>query len=47
VKKMFEAINNKVLTLHRVAIWGLELWDLKSWEFQELSSEQINEIFNK
>jgi len=45
VKKMFEEVNNKVLSLHRVSIWNLELWDLKSWEFRELSQDEISNIF--
>lgn len=45
VKKMFEAINNKVISLKRVAIWNLELWDLKEWEWIYLDQNQIKKLF--
>lgn len=45
VKKMLEAVNNKVLKLKRVSIWNLELWNLGLWEWKYLKKEEVDKIF--
>ncbi|MBW7954604.1 rRNA pseudouridine synthase [Candidatus Gracilibacteria bacterium] len=45
VKKMFEAINNKVISLKRVAIGNLELGDLKEGEWRYLNQDEIKKLF--
>lgn len=44
VKKMLEAIWNKVIVLKRVSIGNLELWNLWLWEWRYLTNEEINEL---
>ncbi len=34
IKKMMEAVDNKVLYLKRVSVWDYKLWDLKKWEWK-------------
>ncbi len=36
IKKMLEAVDNKVIYLKRVSIWEYELWDLDLWEWKYL-----------
>lgn len=36
VKKMLEAIDNKVEYLKRISIWEYELWDLEIWKWKYL-----------
>ncbi|MBI2654150.1 rRNA pseudouridine synthase [Candidatus Woesearchaeota archaeon] len=43
IRKMFEAIGNKVVYLKRVSIGGLQLGDLKAGEFRQLTREEILE----
>ncbi|MDD5770362.1 MAG: pseudouridine synthase [Candidatus Gracilibacteria bacterium] len=47
VKKMLEAVGNKVLSLKRFAIANLELGDLKIGEWRYLKNEEINLLKNK
>ena len=47
VRKMCEAVNNKVINLKRVSVGGLELGDLKPSEYRLLNDEEIRKIFNK
>ena len=42
VKRMFGAIGNRVVALHRHSVGGLELGDLEEGQWRELSSEEIN-----
>lgn len=44
IKKMLEAVENKVLYLKRISIWTLELWDLELWEWRYLSDEEIKNL---
>ncbi len=46
VKRMFEAVNAKVLNLKRVAIGGLVLPDIKEGEYKEVRKEDLEKIFN-
>lgn len=47
VRKMFEAVGNKVVSLHRVAIGNLGLGDLGLGDFEEISyQELIEKTFN-
>ena len=41
IRKMFEAINNKVVYLKRTAIGNLKLGNLKNGEIREVSKEEI------
>ncbi len=41
IKKMFDAIGNKVIYLRRVSIGNIKLENLKVGEFQEISREEI------
>lgn len=34
IKKMLNAVNNKVLYLKRISVWNYKLWDLKKWEWK-------------
>ena len=43
IRKMFEAIGNKVAYLKRVSIGGMQLGDLKAGEFRQLTREEILE----
>lgn len=45
VKKMFEAIWNKVLSLNRVSIWWLQVWDLKLWEWKYINKKDLDKVF--
>lgn len=45
IRKMCEAVGNKVVTLKRIAIGSLELGNLKLGKFRMLSKEEIKEIF--
>lgn len=36
VKKMLEAVDNKVIYLKRISIWEYELWDLEIWKWKYL-----------
>ena len=42
VKKMLEAVWNKVIELKRVSIANLELWDLWLWEWRYLSDDEVS-----
>ena len=44
VKKMLEAVDNKVLYLKRYSIWTIELWDLELWKWRYLNREEIEKI---
>lgn len=44
VKKMLEAVKNKVLTLKRVSIGNLELGDLEEGTWRYLSDEEIKNL---
>lgn len=44
VKKMLEAVNNKVLYLKRISIWTLNLWDLELWKYRYLTDNEIKEL---
>lgn len=41
IKKMFFAINNEVVELHRINIWKIELWNLEIWKWRYLDDEEI------
>lgn len=41
IKKMFFAINNEVVELHRISIWKIELWNLEIWKWRYLDDEEI------
>jgi len=43
IKKMFEAVGNKVVCLKRVSIGGLQLSDLKTGEMKTITKEEIME----
>ena len=45
VRKMCEAVGNKVVNLKRVAIGDLELGELKTGKYKYLTESDINEIF--
>lgn len=45
IRKMCEAVENKVVALKRVSIGGLTLGELKPGEYRFLSNEEINKIF--
>lgn len=45
IKKMLLSLNNKVVWLHRAAIWSLMLGTLPVGEFTQLSDEQITSMF--
>ena len=45
VRKMCEAVGNKVMKLKRIKIGNLELGDLKSGEYIKLNKKQIDKIF--
>lgn len=45
VRRMIEAVDNKVLNLKRIAIGGLKLDKLKSGEYIKLDEKLINKIF--
>ena len=45
IRKMCEAVNNKVLSLKRVSIGKLELGPLKSGEYILLNQKELNKIF--
>ena len=45
IRKMCEAVDNKVVTLKRVQIGELKLGDLKTGEYRSLTSEDIEKIF--
>ena len=44
VKKMLEAVENKVLYLKRISIWSLALWDLKLWKYRYLNNAEIGNL---
>ena len=46
IKKMLEAVNNKVLELKRIEIWELKLWNLKVWEWRYLNEEETKYLQN-
>lgn len=46
IKKMLEAVNNKVLELKRIEIWELKLWNLKVWEWRYLNDEETKYLQN-
>ena len=43
IRKMFDAIGNKVVYLKRVSIWGLSLGNLKTGEMRQITKEEIME----
>ena len=45
VRKMCEAVNNKVIYLKRISIGKLTLGNLKTGEYKELDKEEIDKIF--
>lgn len=46
VKKMLEAISNKVLELHRISIWDFKLDDsLEVWDWRYISEDEIKKYF--
>ncbi len=45
IKKMFEAVWNKVIELKRVSIGWLELWDLELWKWKYLDEEDVKKLF--
>lgn len=50
IKKMLEAVWNKVVELKRVSIATLELWNLKIWEWRYLTDDEVDnlkDILNK
>jgi 16S rRNA pseudouridine516 synthase len=47
IRRMFGAVGNKVLTLHRERIGQLDLGDIAEGTFQILSSHDIEKIFAK
>lgn len=46
VKNMLEAVWNKVISLKRVSIWGLELGNLEMGEWRYLSEKEVENILN-
>lgn len=44
VKRMLAAVNNRVISLHRLAIGGVLLSELSSGQFRPLSAAQINQL---
>lgn len=46
VRRMCEAVENKVINLKRIAIDSLELGNLKNGEYVFLNKEKIDKIFN-
>ena len=47
VKRLFEKLNNKVLSLHRISFAGLELGNLNIGKYRKLSYIEIQNIKNK
>lgn len=45
IKKMLEAVGNKVTKLHRLSIGNLWLWDLTDGKWRYLSEEEVQSIF--
>lgn len=45
VRKMCEAVGNKVVNLKRIAIGGLELGDLRTGKTKRLTEQNLNEIY--
>lgn len=45
IKKMLLSLNNKVVWLHRAAVWSLVLGSVSVGEFIQLSAEQITAMF--
>ena len=46
IRKMFEAIGNKIIYLRRVSIGGLQLGNLKVGEIKQITKDEIMEKFN-
>ena len=46
IKKMFDAVGNKVVYLRRVSIGNIQLENLKTGEFREISREEIHRKLN-
>lgn len=46
IRKMLEAVGNKVVYLKRVSIGGLSLEDLKTGELKQITKEEIMEKLN-
>lgn len=46
VKKMLEAIDNKVKKLHRIEIWEIKLDDLEKWKWRFLNEKEIKFLEN-
>lgn len=46
VKRMFAAVGNKVIGLHRLAIGSIHLGDLTSGEYRELSPEEVQYFYD-
>ena len=46
IRKMFEAIGNKIIYLRRVSIGGLQLGNLKVGDFKQLAKEEIYDKLN-
>ena len=44
IKKMFEAIWNKVIKLKRISVWSLVLWNLEEWKWRYLKDDEIKKI---
>lgn len=46
IKKMLEAIWNKVEKLHRIEIWEIKLWNLEIWKWRFLNEDEISFLEN-
>lgn len=46
IRRMFETLGNRVVTLHRFQTGGLKLGDLKAGEYRILTQSDLHEIFD-
>ncbi|MDD8048263.1 MAG: pseudouridine synthase [Thomasclavelia sp.] len=47
IKRMFQAINNKITSLHRLSISSLKLSDLKEGNYRHLTTKEIEDLYKK
>lgn len=47
IRRMVEKVWTTVKKLKRIRIENIELWNLKIWEYKNLSDKEIKELFNR
>lgn len=47
IRRMVQKVWNEVKNLKRIRIENIELWNLKEWEYKELSKTEKDELFKK